>query len=131
MRFLNRFLSRMRFLLHSTNHHGVHSPFVFKYLTHCLYKKGFGNLTKFQQIALKSIPYFDYRSIYAPGETDFRRMLKEAYSHLVFDRPPYDLIALEKEQIEGADLNRLAPLCHNKSAILLERFRSTPAGMVA
>ncbi|UJH92554.1 hypothetical protein LZ575_08765 [Antarcticibacterium sp. 1MA-6-2] len=31
--------SYIKFLWHSTNEHGVHSPFVFSLLTECLYKK--------------------------------------------------------------------------------------------
>ena len=128
MGFLNRFLSRLRFLVRSTNHHGVHSPFVFTYLTKCLYRKGYADRTKFQQILLKSIPYFGCRSIYAPGETDLTKILKEEYPSLVFDRPPYDLIAFEKGQIERMDLDRLGPHCHNDSVVLLEDLDRTPAG---
>ena len=131
MYLFSRILSRLVFLLRSTNQHGVHSPFVFKYLTQCLYEKGYRNRTKFQQIALKSIPYFEYRSIYIPAETGLKTILKEAYPGLVFGKAPYDLIAFEKRQVLDIDLEELAPLCHNDSAILIEGIRDTPGGLAA
>jgi len=37
---LYRFItSYFKFLIHSTNQHGVHSPFVYNFITKCLYKK--------------------------------------------------------------------------------------------
>jgi predicted O-methyltransferase YrrM len=32
-------ISYFKFLIHSTNQHGVHSPFVYNFITKCLYKK--------------------------------------------------------------------------------------------
>jgi hypothetical protein len=125
MPFLSRLWSRLEFLLRSTNHHGVHSPFVYRYLTRCLYRKGYRHRTKFQRIALKSIPYFDFRSVCIPGEHDLKKILSKEHPEVVYDRPPYDLIPLARGQISNVDLNRLVPLCHNDSAILVEDFRRT------
>lgn len=36
---MHQFLSYIKFLIKSTNQHGVHSPFVYHLLTKCLYKK--------------------------------------------------------------------------------------------
>ena len=53
----------LKFLIKSTNQHGVHSPFVFDYLTKCLYKKPKQSRKKVENLVLKSIDYFNYEHI--------------------------------------------------------------------
>ena len=53
--------SQIQYLKHfltATNQHGVHSPFVYDYITKCLYKKSNGSSSKSEKVLLKSIPYF-------------------------------------------------------------------------
>lgn len=59
-----RFISFIKFILTSTNQHGVHSPFVYGYITKCLYKKKQLKLPKTLKVLIKSIAYFKYDSIY-------------------------------------------------------------------
>ena len=67
--------SYLSFLLKSTNEHGVHSPFVFDFVTKCLYNKQLladllpifssTSLSKKQiQLLLKIIYYFKVKSIF-------------------------------------------------------------------
>jgi hypothetical protein len=58
-----RFISFIKFYLSATNEHGVHSPFVYDYLTKCLYKKEYLKLPIVSRILVKSIIYFKYKSI--------------------------------------------------------------------
>lgn len=58
-------LSKLQFLVKSTNQHGVHSPFVYNYITKGLYenkKKSF-KANKIQQWLQQSINYFNPNSI--------------------------------------------------------------------
>jgi len=54
---LNQIIAYLKFLLRSTNQHGVHSPFVFKLLTECFYikesKPGFKKVLAFREALLK------------------------------------------------------------------------------
>ncbi len=58
-------LSKLQFLVKSTNQHGVHSPFVYNYITKGLYenKKKSLKTNKTQQWLQQSINYFNPNSI--------------------------------------------------------------------
>lgn len=58
--------SYLQFLVKSTNQHGVHSPFVYNYITKGLYqqKKDFTLSHKTNQWLLQSIQYFKPKAIY-------------------------------------------------------------------
>ncbi|GGD42800.1 hypothetical protein [Muriicola marianensis] len=113
--------SYLRFLIRSTNQHGVHSPFLFAYLTKCLYKKLKGPHSRTEKIALKSIPYFNYQSVYVEGKKEeLEGLLKKEFGNLSFGRPPYDLVCIDREILSDTILDRILPLCHNSSMILIE-----------
>ena len=54
---MHQFLAYLKFLWHSKNEHGVHSPFVYDLLTSCLYKKedkpAFKTIEAYRQAVLK------------------------------------------------------------------------------
>lgn len=58
--------SYLQFLVKSTNQHGVHSPFVYNYITKGLYqqKKDFALSYKTNQWLLQSIQYFKPNAVY-------------------------------------------------------------------
>jgi hypothetical protein len=74
-------ISRLKFLLRATNQHGVHSPFVFDFVTKGLYKKEIKNncihkypelknLTKKEQkVFSKIVNYFNIDEIYFDFKT--------------------------------------------------------------
>lgn len=59
----NHFIKKLQFLLKSTNQHGVHSPFVYSYLTEGIYqtKKKYKNFSKEERILQASIDYFQVK----------------------------------------------------------------------
>ncbi len=73
------FKSYLKFLLKSTNQHGVHSPFVYSFVTRCLYNKQLvtkkeliapiPTLSQRQQLLLlKIIRYFKVKTIFTDDE---------------------------------------------------------------
>ena len=53
----------LRFLFTSTNQHGIHSPFVYEYVTKCLYNKQQLKLPVSFKVLVKSLNYFKYHTI--------------------------------------------------------------------
>lgn len=71
-------VSYLHFLLKSTNQHGVHSPFVYNYITKGLYKHN--KLTKatpyFIYWLQQSINYFNTKTYFLNTETEISDILK-------------------------------------------------------
>ncbi|GMN08515.1 hypothetical protein MTsPCn5_39050 [Croceitalea sp. MTPC5] len=111
--------SYLLFLLKSTNHHGVHSPFVFEFVTKCLYngsnKSGFKTLN----VLLKSVGYFKPENIEIRANTKFEAILQEEYPKLVFNRFPLDFIYLQNPDITYMTEILSGDKVHNESMILI------------
>ena len=116
-----RCISRFGFFFSSTNQHGVHSPFVYNYLTKCLYAKPRIEGKKHVQVLLKSIHYFDVKSLQIWTKSNkLATRIGERFPALKTSTPPYDLIfsnitdwsKLEKALSESA-------LVHDQSMLLL------------
>jgi len=58
-----RLLQHLKFLLTATNQHGVHSPFIFSYITKCVYVKPGYPYSKSVDVLLKSIAYFEPKKV--------------------------------------------------------------------
>ena len=77
---------------------------------------------------MKSIPYLSIRSVFLLSPSvDFKAKLKQTYPQLRFDKPPYDLIMVGKDHLEGFDFKSLEADCHNDSIILLEGIHGSPS----
>ena len=74
-----RLLSYIKFYISATNQHGVHSPFVYSYVTQCLYKKSNFRLPISQKILLKSLLYFDFKTVRILGDSVSVRKNIQAY----------------------------------------------------
>ncbi|WKB81478.1 hypothetical protein QYR09_00195 [Cellulophaga lytica] len=61
-------LAHLGFLLKATNQHGVHSPFIYNYVTKCLYKKEKLHRNKSFNVVLKSISYFNVKTAFVTNK---------------------------------------------------------------
>ena len=60
---------RFTFFLEARNQYGVHSPFVYKYLTQCLYRKPAFSGPQYWRILKKSLPYFQHPPLWVLGKS--------------------------------------------------------------
>lgn len=92
---LYRIIAYLRFILSSTNQHGVHSPFVYAYVTKCLYKKSKFKGNKNIKALFKSIAYFKASNVFIPHNEDaLIDHIKETFPHIETNRQPADIIYL-------------------------------------
>lgn len=118
-------LSYLKFLLKSTNEHGVHSPFIFDYLTKCLYKKPKQSKDKAEDILFKSILYFNFNRITILGNPTLEEKLKNEFDHLVFGRNPIDILYCDELNVNGV-LDRIKNnQLHNDSLIIVNHLNTS------
>jgi hypothetical protein len=112
----------LKFLAGSSNHHGVHSPFVYRYVTECLYSKPRLHRKHKIDVLLRSIGYFSATRILILGEQNaLASQICSQFQNLHFGEPPYDLIIAQKGKI--GNLWPILEVCdklHNDSLILVD-----------
>lgn len=92
---------KLQFLFKSTNHHGVHSPFVYNYITKGLYqqKKDFSISPKTNQWLLQSIQYFKPKAVFL-SDKSLLDNIKQTSIEITVELQTADLI-LERYTIEN------------------------------
>ncbi|TDT47548.1 hypothetical protein CLV90_1624 [Maribacter spongiicola] len=109
-----RFISHIKFLLTSNNQHGIHSPFVYDYITKCLYQKKELKLPATLKVLIKSIAYFKYNSIRLIG--DFKtseEIIKQHYASISITEHSADIIVCSISDFgdTNIDINTLSNDC--------------------
>jgi len=116
-----RIWSYFTFLIRSTNQYGIHSPFVYQYLTQCLYRKSRKRRSKLQKVLIKSISYFKYKSVQLfTDQQQYLEAVREEYPEVETGRKPSDLVFIGGDYFEKFDFEILEQYSHNKTMILLE-----------
>lgn len=121
-----QFFSYLKFLVSSTNQHGVHSPFVYSLLTKGLYQKRNKNYSISEHVLTKAISYFKYKRIGFVHTDDYiKRKIVALFEDLEFNSLPFDLIYAEKND---KLFNSISPESyHNNTMILLKGMHKTKA----
>src|SRR5690554_7401820 len=105
---LKRVLNYFQFLFKSTNQHGVHSPFVYSYLTEGIYdsKKHYKSYKKKYRLLQATIEYFQVQETFGkpgfstyPSTENTKNMGQETYPKLHYIKAI--------ESYTSDDLNRL------------------------
>src|SRR6056297_401583 len=114
-----RFVSYLKFLAKSTNQHGVHSPFVFKYVTQCLYSKKRLHRNKSINVLLKTISYFNFDSV-SVNNKSIRELVKQNFPKVQFDKNTVDLLFMNELSASSFEKILSEGKLHNDSLILID-----------
>ncbi len=126
---MHQLIAYFKFLLSSTNQYGVHSPFVYDYLTKCLYKKSKYRTGKTEKVLFKSISYFKSKTIWiAPANENLKQKIKKAFPFVEFNAPTYDLIYIGAPHLEEY-LDIISNKTHNDSMILIDAIQKNKENM--
>ena len=113
-------LSHLQFLLKSTNEHGVHSPFVFNFVTKCLYSKQKLHNNKTINILLKSIGYFKFRNVKIDSNPEIEKLVKDTFQNIASNGPKVDLLFTAQMNVSKFVALLSDGKLHNDSMILVE-----------
>lgn len=118
-------ISKLKFFFQSTNEHGVHSPFVFKYVTECLYSKPRFSKNNSENVLLKSISYFGYHNFLVIGNTKFEETVRLKIPNSKIENTPFDLVYFENADFKKTDQLIQKKSIHNDSLIIVNTIHST------
>jgi hypothetical protein len=91
-----RFIAYLKFYFTSTSHHGVHSPFIYDFVTKCLYNKSKFKGFKTIRTLLKSIAYFKAKKIHITSKNMYvQSQVKNTFPQIEFDSHPCDIMYLD------------------------------------
>ena len=116
-----RIASYLQFLLKSTNEHGVHSPFVFNFVTKCLYNKKAYHKDKSINVLLKNIEYFNVQHAIIE-DSGIRELVAERFPKVQFGQQMLDLFFLES--LSPSEFNMLLNegRLHNDSMLMIDNI---------
>ncbi len=123
--------SYLHFLVKSTNQHGVHSPFVYNYITKGLYqqKKDFSTPHKTNQWLLQSIQYFQPKTVYV-SNINLLNDIKEISVEKTLDLSNADLI-LDHYTLENhARILQTINSMNNSQLLLIASYKKYPKSFV-
>ena len=111
----------LQFLLKSTNEHGVHSPFVFNYVTKCLYNKKTYHKDKRINVLLKSIDYFKFQHAIVE-DLEIKNLVKENFPKVQFGQQMLDIFFLKS--LSPSEFNTLLNegRLHNDSMLMIDNI---------
>ena len=108
--------SYLKFILHSKNEHGVHSPFVFDLVTKCFYASYFptesSNYPSTNQLIIKTIHYLNLKECV---RFDAQQELNTIVNGLI----------VSGDSLKNFSIEKTIPLCTNETCIFLENIHQT------
>lgn len=120
----------IKFLIKSTNQYGIHSPFVFNYLTQCLYQKPKKSKHKVEDILVKSISYFEAENIMIYGNDTLQKLLFHYFPKVSEKSGPIDVLYFDTPSGRlSKDVFSNFPL-HNDSLIVFNKIHSSKKAFI-
>lgn len=99
----------------------MHSPFVYEFVTKCLYNKKYSKASKSCQVLLKSISYFSIENFKIIAEnSEIENLIQKEFGLKARQEGPYDLIYHDYPSVDILS-NHLGKMC-NDGVILIENI---------
>ena len=128
---MQNILHRLKFLLTATNQHGVHSPFIYRYVTKCLYVKPNYIRQKSQNILFKSIVYFKAERVWLPSKKeDIKKEIQHEFPSVQFENGPYDILFFSPSEAEKLIRTPAEDYkIHNNTLLLIDDIHRNKANL--
>lgn len=118
-----RFLAYLKFFFTATNQHGVHSPFIYDFVTKCLYKKSKFKGDKTIRTLLKSIAYFKAKKVHITSKKTYvQSQVINTFPQIELDNHPYDIMYMDWPNAELFQSGITDNLYHNNTMILIKNI---------
>lgn len=115
---MHYFIAYLRHLLTASNQHGVHSPFIYNFVTQGLYAKKPCTAKKRFNVLLKCFAYFDIKKYQIePYDLQLANQIQQEFNLESTKEHPLDLIYLDSPRSDL--LSIYADKIHNDSMILV------------
>ena len=117
-----KLISYLKHVSHASNQHGVHSPFVYDYVTQCLYAKPKYKGSKSSRVLLKSIGYFSAKKIDVLSKNmELKTKVQQEFGLSSQEYGPYDIIYIENISEDVKTILNEKHI-HNNTMILLDNI---------
>jgi hypothetical protein len=114
------------FLFSATNQHGVHSPFVFTFVTKCLYKKQKYNTSKSLNTALKMLEYFNIFNVrFKDMNTELSEEIEKKFPKIVTDESSINFIYLETLSLTNLEFLEKFNDFNNETVVFINTINKT------
>jgi hypothetical protein len=115
MHFLIQYLKHV---ISANNQHGVHSPFVYNYISQCLYAKPKFKVSKSENVVLKSIPYFSIKKLKISAEnSQIENQIEKEFGLKISQEAPFDCIYTDNPSEDILAIS--SDIIHNNTMILM------------
>ncbi|PCJ98316.1 MAG: hypothetical protein COA50_02085 [Flavobacteriaceae bacterium] len=122
------FIAYLKFLWNSTNQHGVHSPFIYSYVTKCLYSKNQYATAKAINVLLKSIAYFKVKNaLIPPKDENIMDEITTHFTNIHFDRSPFDILYFDTPNHVSLKMDNI----HNDTMVIVNGIHHTSRNTAA
>ena len=121
---IHEMLRKWIFRWKAKNRHGIHSPFIYSFLDHGLYRKDLRGLAPSRRLLLAAVDHFRLRRAHCfQNGNPTVTWLEEERADIQWGAAPFDLLIFKSAGSELLQVISQSRLWHNDSVIFVENLR--------